>query len=127
MSDTRQHLTRTSRRNRAQVLLVLAAIAVLAAGILPTCRVKCCSSMMTMASVHHNMPCCAPDRSIAPRDFDRPTHTEAFAGAPSVPLVAIAVPLVAPSASSLSADASHEVDTSQQRLPLFLQNAQLLI
>ncbi len=78
LSDTRQQLTRTSRLNRAP-FLVLATIAVLAAGVLPTCRVNCCSSMPTIASVHVNLPCCAFDTSIAPRDFDRP-HAAAFAG-----------------------------------------------
>jgi hypothetical protein len=78
LSDTRHQLTRTSRRNRAP-FLVLATIAVLAAGVLPTCRVNDCSSMPTIASVHVNMPCCALDTSIAPRDFDRP-HAAAFAG-----------------------------------------------
>lgn len=78
MFATRHQSIRTPRRNRA-LYLVLAAIAVLAARVLPACGIDSCSSLLTMTSVHANMPCCALDSSIAPRDFGRP-HTTAFAG-----------------------------------------------
>ena len=120
----------TSRRLRAS-FLALAVIAVVAAGVLPTCADSlCCSKSPARQTVHSQMPCCEP--TIAPRDARLQPVTAA--GSLLLPQTWAPVAVVelhgasdflSPRVQATLATASSA--HSEPDPPLFLLNAQFLI
>lgn len=51
---------------KQKLLVGIAAIAILAAGILPACVNGVCCAKAEKASIHAEMPCCKGERSMAP-------------------------------------------------------------
>lgn len=124
--------TRAMRHRTMNV--ALAAILVLAAGVLPACvcvHRACCLSLPDAPTVHSQMPCCDVP-SVAPRDLVR-VQPATFAGlSPSPqPWASVAVvmqPDASPSSSRVQATlATVTLAHYEPSPPLFLLNAQFLI
>lgn len=120
------------RRSIRACFLALAVIAVLTAGVLPSCGGICCPVAPDVAMVHAQMPCCA-GASFAQRDALR-SHPATFAGysspspqtwVPPAVVVQAGTSVVPPRVQATLATASraHHEPSS----PLFLLNAQFLI
>ena len=117
-----------------KTLLVLAAIAVFAAGVLPACVPALCCPVSTAApSVHAEMPCCAPSATFVPRDDTRQQPATVASATSLLPQKWAPVAMVAPRSAQFS---SPHVQTARDTVlrahpepspPLFLLNAQFLI
>ena len=115
---------RTPRRLRASLIL-LAAIAVLGAGILPVCAAGCCVSGRAGTSLHANMPCCSGS-SIAPRDSVRSTPPSTLAGPLQPPIHSIVAHVVTP-ASFVTTALSKDITIVESSPPIYLSTSQFLI
>lgn len=77
-----------------RVFVIFAALTLLAAGTLPACLAGFCCAMPAEASIHANMPCCADDEAMAPRE-SKPAPAVTFAVVapvqPTTPVIATAV------------------------------------
>lgn len=107
--------------------LFLAALILIAAGILPTCGGICCPrSADANAVMHREMPCCEPGASVAPREAVR-LQPATFSNFTQTPAPAI----LTSSEPSQPSRVCHTSPLSDERgrpsAPLFLRNAQLLI
>ena len=124
MSSPRTQSARTPRRNRAPLIL-LVAIAVLAAGVLPVCASNCCARPSAIASLHANMPCCTGS-SIAPRDYVRSIQPTTLAGPLHPSLTSVVAHVVTP-ASPATTVLSADVPVFESSPPIYLTITQLLI
>ncbi len=119
-----------SSKRRKAGLLILAAFAMVFAGLGATCDALCCPLAPPQASVHAMMPCCAGTASMSrPGAVRVPVATataqvQTPAPSPVVALltVADAAPLRLQLVAAASPSAHHHPSP-----PLFLRNAQLLI
>lgn len=103
-------------------MMMLAAILVLAAGIIPACGSICCANAAT-ATIHGTMPCCETQPRIERSEAMRMPQ----AASASIPahVAAPATTVETPSSRTLAVaplPSRHEASP-----PLFLRNAQLLI
>ena len=126
-------ISRTSmRRSLRACFLALAVIAVLTAGVLPSCGGICCPVATDVAAVHAQMPCCASGAQIAQRDALRaqPATFTGYSSSPQTwaPVAVVVQPgasVVPPRVQATLATASRaHLEPSS---PLFLLNAQFLI
>jgi hypothetical protein len=121
----------TSQRLRAS-FLALAAITVLAAGVLPTCADGICCPLADAPTVHTQMPCCV-DPSIAPRDAVRLQPATSAGSTLSPPTWASGAVVEQPGATQVSPPrvqatlATVSLAHHEPSPPLFLLNAQFLI
>lgn len=131
MSISKSSRMSFSRKIRA-CFLALAVIAVLTAGVLPTCGGICCPVAPDAVTLNAQMPCCAPGASFAPSDALR-LQPAAFAGYSSLPQTWVPVAVVAqPGTVSLPPRVQATLTTASRAhrepsSPLFLLNAQFLI
>ncbi len=108
--------------------VLLLAILVLAAGVLPACAAEDCCAKEAGTSVYAPMPCC-DESTIAPREAVRilPAMSAGLVAAAPVAVFALPdtsnlVPARVPVTHVIASSAHHEPDP-----PLFLLNAQFLI
>jgi hypothetical protein len=108
---------------------MLAAMAMLFAGLGATCDALCCPLAPAQSSMHAAMPCCAGTASMSRSESTRlpaaTTTAQVQTPAPAKAVVTIATntaPMRVTSHRSAPSPAHHEPSP-----PLFLRNAQLLI
>jgi hypothetical protein len=105
--------------------VLLLAILVLAAGVLPACAAEGCCAKEDGTSVYAPMPCC-DESTIAPREAVRilPVMSAGLVAAAPVAVIELPdpVPAHAPVTHAIASSAHLEPDP-----PLFLLNAQFLI
>jgi hypothetical protein len=111
-------------------MLMLAAFALIAAGLAPLCGALCCPAAPAAISMHAAMPCCAGEASMArSEDMREQQSTTATARVDVSPPAVGVVSVIARQANAPSG--RHEVTRSaaqqQPSPPLFLLNAQFLI
>lgn len=108
-----------------KAFLTLAVIAVLVAGVIPSCGDSGCCSHAEEASVQRVMPCCQ-EASMASRDAVRVVATASASAVHPVAVAEspIAFASVAPQRAPLPLA---RVASDLHEPPLFLRNAQLLI
>jgi hypothetical protein len=117
----------TFSNTRPATRVLLAALIVFAAAVLPACGGLCCTAA-DEAAMHAAMPCCAAESSLAPTDA-RPippaTTLATSALTPPAPLPVAAI--LTPAATQLLPRGIVSTAHHEPSPPLFLLNAQFLI
>jgi len=112
--------------NRPKRLVTAFAALMVLAGVLPVCIPGLCCDTSDAPAMHAQMPCCAGETSMTPREPVR-VQPATFAAFASNPLHAMApVVVVQPAAISFTPDATSS-SHHEPSPPLFLLNAQFLI